>query len=136
LQIKANYKTPNERHKAQCHQKPKYHEGCGKSLKRFGDRWTKQGREYYKELCLIFKNLKAHDYWSELQVHWKIYQKKNYNVSDDMPEDTIENDNNKEEEDSDEDNWKINKDDNKKSETENELCESQSEDDEDDLGQH
>ncbi len=37
LQIKANYKTPDERHKAQHHQKPKYHEGHRKRLKRFGD---------------------------------------------------------------------------------------------------
>ncbi len=96
LQIKANYKIPDERCKAQCHQKPKYHEGHGKRLKRFGDGWTKQGREYNKELCVIFKNLRAHDCWSELQVHWKIYQKKNYNVSDDMAEDIIENNNNEE----------------------------------------
>ena len=111
LQIKATAKNPDERRKAQRHQKPKYHEGRGKRLKRFHDGWTKQGREYYKELCVLFRNLKAHDCWTELQENWKIYQKKTYNVSNDMANDGFENDGIEEEEDSDEDDWRVNTDD-------------------------
>ncbi len=43
LQIKASYKTDEERRNATHHKKPKYHVGRGKHLKRFGDGWTDNG---------------------------------------------------------------------------------------------
>jgi hypothetical protein len=38
-----------ERKQATRHKNPKYHEGRGKRLKRYGDGWTNVGREYYQE---------------------------------------------------------------------------------------
>jgi hypothetical protein len=55
LQIRANSMTDDERRKAMRQQKPKYHEGRGKCLQRYGDSWTDNGREYYQELLGIFK---------------------------------------------------------------------------------
>jgi hypothetical protein len=43
LQIRANSKTEDERKKATRKQKPKYHEGRGKQLQRYGDDWTDNG---------------------------------------------------------------------------------------------
>jgi hypothetical protein len=43
LQIKASYKTDEERHNARHHEKPKYHVGRGKHFKRFGNGWTDNG---------------------------------------------------------------------------------------------
>jgi hypothetical protein len=49
LKIKSSYKNDEERHNAMHHKKPKYHVGRGKHLKRFGDGWTDNGREYYQK---------------------------------------------------------------------------------------
>jgi hypothetical protein len=67
--------------------KPRYHEGRGKRLKRYGDGWTEDGREYYQLLLGIFKNLKSSDAWNTLQDYWKMYQKKHYNKGNDVQDD-------------------------------------------------
>ncbi len=90
LQIKASYKTDKERHNAMHHKKPKYHVGWGKHLKRFGDGWTDNGREYYQELLMIFKTLKSSNVWNTLQDHWKLYQKKQYARDDNQVEELRE----------------------------------------------
>jgi hypothetical protein len=54
LKIRAISTTDDERRKATREKKPKYHEGRGKHLKRFGDGWTDHGREYYQQLLGIF----------------------------------------------------------------------------------
>ncbi len=59
VQIKAWYKNDEERHNAMHHKKPKYHVGRGKHLKRFGNGWTDNGQEYYKDFLMIFKELKS-----------------------------------------------------------------------------
>ncbi len=69
LQIKASYKTDEERHNAKHHKKTKYHVGRGKRLKRFGGGWTDNGPEYYQELLRIFKEFKSSDVWITLQDH-------------------------------------------------------------------
>ncbi len=69
LQIKASSRADEERHNAFHHKKPKYHEGRGKHLKKFGDGWTDNGREYYQEFLRIFKELKSSDVWNTLQDH-------------------------------------------------------------------
>ncbi len=61
MQIKVSYKNDEERRNAMHHKKSKYHVGRGKRLKRFGDGWTDNGREYYQELLMIFKELKSSD---------------------------------------------------------------------------
>ena len=66
LQIKASSKTDRERRNAMHHKKPKYHVGRGKHLKRFGDGWTDNGREYYQEFLMIFKEFKSNDVWNTL----------------------------------------------------------------------
>ncbi len=58
LQIRGSTMPDDERRKAICHKKTKYHEGGGKRLRRFGDGWTDGGREYYRELLGIFQSLK------------------------------------------------------------------------------
>ncbi len=55
LQIKARYRTDEERRNATHHKKPEYHVERGKHLKRFGDGWTDNEREYYQELLRVFK---------------------------------------------------------------------------------
>ncbi len=57
LQIRVNSKTDDKRKKATRKQKPKYHEGRGKRLQRYGDGWTNNGQEYYQKLLGIFSNL-------------------------------------------------------------------------------
>ncbi len=69
VQIKASYKNDEERRNAMYHKKPKYHKGRGKHLKRLGNGWTDNGREYYQELLMIFKELKSSDVWNILQDH-------------------------------------------------------------------
>jgi hypothetical protein len=86
LQIKASSRTDEKRHNAMHHKKPKYHVGREKHLKRFGDGWTDNGREYYQELLWIFKELKSSDVWNTLQDHCKLYQKKHYARDDDQVE--------------------------------------------------
>ena len=85
--------------------KPKYHVGRGKRLKRFGDGWTDNGREYYQELLRIFKELKSSDVWNTLQDHWKLYQKKHYARDDNQVEEFREPE--EECEASDKDDWQI-----------------------------
>jgi len=68
----------------QCVKKNRYHEGRGKRLKRYGDGWTEDGREYYQLLLVIFKNLMSSDVWNTLQDYWKMYQKKQYNKGNDV----------------------------------------------------
>ncbi len=48
LQIKARFRTDEERRNAMHHKKTKYHIGRGKHLKRFGDGWTDNGQEDYQ----------------------------------------------------------------------------------------
>jgi hypothetical protein len=84
------------------HKKPKYHVGRGKHLQRFGDSWTDNGREYYHELLMIFKELKSSDVWNTLQDNRKLYQKKRYARDDNEfrePEEECEA--------SDKDDWQI-----------------------------
>jgi hypothetical protein len=69
VQIKASYKNDEERHNTTHHKKPKYRVGKGKHLKRFGDGWTDNGRVYYQNLLMIFKELKSSDVWN---IHFKI----------------------------------------------------------------
>ncbi len=71
LQIRVNSKTEDKRKKATQKQKPKYHEGRGKRLQRFGDGWTNNGQEYYQELLENFRNLKSVMYGR----HYKIIGK-------------------------------------------------------------
>ncbi len=67
LQIKARYKTDEERCNATHHEKPKYHVGRGERLKRFDVGWTDNGQEYYQELLMIFRELfKSSDVWNTL----------------------------------------------------------------------
>ncbi len=66
----------------QCIIKTKHHVGRGKHLKRFGDGWTDNGREYYQELLMIFKELYSSDVWNTLQDYWKLYRKKHYTRDD------------------------------------------------------
>ena len=61
LQIRATSRTDDKRRTATRVKKPRYHEGRGKRLKRYGDGWTEDGREYYQLLLGIFKNLKSSD---------------------------------------------------------------------------
>jgi hypothetical protein len=82
LKIKASYKNDEERCNAMHHKKPKYHVGRGKRLKGFGNGWTDNGREYYQELLMIFKELKSSDVWNTLQDNWKLYQQKHYTRDD------------------------------------------------------
>ena len=58
LQIRATSTTNDDRRKA-TREKNRYHEGRGKRLKRYGDGWTEDGREYYQLLLGIFKNIKS-----------------------------------------------------------------------------
>jgi hypothetical protein len=103
LHFKASYKTDEERHNATHHKKPKYHVGRGKRLKKFGDGWTDNGREYYQELLMIFKELKSSDVGNTLQDHWILYQKKHYTVDDNQVEELREPE--EECEASDKDDW-------------------------------
>ncbi len=77
----------------------------GKASQRFGNGWTDNGREYYLELLMIFKELKSSDVWDTLQDHWKLYQKKHYAREDNLLEEIRE----PEEEcgASDKDDWQI-----------------------------
>ncbi len=79
------------------------HVGRGKCLKRFGNGWTDNGREYHQELLRIFKELKSSDVWNILQYHWKLYQKKYYARDDDQDEELMEPE--EECEASDKDDW-------------------------------
>jgi hypothetical protein len=105
LQIKASYKTDKERCNAMPHKIPKYHVGRGKHLKRFGDGWTDNGREYYQELLMICKELKSSDVWNTLQDHWKLYQKKHDTIDDNQVDKLREPE--EECEASDKDDWQI-----------------------------
>jgi hypothetical protein len=86
VQIKARNKNEEERHTATHHKKHKYHVGRGKRLKRFGNVWTDNGREYYQELLMIFNEPRSSDVWNTLQDHWKSYQKKHYPRDDNQVE--------------------------------------------------
>ena len=81
IQIKSECKTKEEMKKATHTAKPKYHEGRGKCLKRYEDGWTKEGVEYFKAMCVAFKNLKNHHLWNHLQVHWSTYMKRYYDTN-------------------------------------------------------
>ena len=82
VEIRENTTNDDERRKAIRHKKPKYHEGRGKRLKRFGDGWLDTGREYYRELLGIFKGVKSSSKWNALEEHWKYYQMKHYKRGD------------------------------------------------------
>jgi len=81
IQIKSECKTKEEIKKATRTAKPKYHEGRGKRLKRYEDGWTKEGVEYFRTMCVAFKNLKNHHLWNHLQVHWSTYMKRYYDTN-------------------------------------------------------
>ncbi len=89
LKIRATSRTDDERRTATRENKPRYHEGRGKRLKRYADGWTDHGREYYQQLLGIFKKLKSSDVWHTLQDYWKLYQKKQYNKGNDNQDDDI-----------------------------------------------
>jgi hypothetical protein len=59
LEIRGSVMPDDEKRKAICHKKPKYHEGRGKRLRRFGDGWTDGERKYYRELLGSFKVLSS-----------------------------------------------------------------------------
>ena len=103
--VKASYKNDKERCNAMHHKNPKYHVGRGKHLKRFGNGWTDNGREYYQELLMIFKKLKSSDVWNTLQDHQILYQKKHYARDDIQVEEFREPE--EECEASDKDDWQI-----------------------------
>ncbi len=111
LQIRAKSRTDDERRTATRVKKPRYHEGRGKRLKRYGDGWTEDGREYYQLLLGIFKNLKSSDAWNTLQDYWKMYQKKHYNKGNDVQDDEG-GVHDKECDESDEEDWRIDVEDN------------------------
>ena len=111
LQIRATSRTDDERRTATRVKKPRYHEGRGKRLKRYGDGWTEDGREYYQLLLGIFKNLKSSDAWNTLQDYWKMYQKKHYNKGNDVQDDEGGG-HDKECDKSDEEDWRIDVEDN------------------------
>lgn len=111
LQIRATSTTNDDRRKATREKKPRYHEGRGKRLKRYGDGWTDHGREYYQQLLGNFKNLKNCDVWNTLQDYWKLYQKKQYNKGNDNQDD--DNGGHDEEcDESDEEDWRMEVEDN------------------------
>ncbi len=66
FQIKASSRTDEERCNGMHHKKPKYHDRRGKCLKKFGNGWTDNEREYYQELLRICKELKLSDVWNTL----------------------------------------------------------------------
>jgi len=111
LQIRATSRTDDERRTATRVKKTRYHEGRGKRLKRYGDGWTEDGREYYQLLLGIFKNLKSSDAWNTLQDYWKMYQKKHYNKGNDIQDDEG-GVHDKECDESDEEDWRIDVEDN------------------------
>ncbi len=76
LEIRGSAMPDDEKRTAIHHKKPKYHEGRGKRLRRFGDGWTDGGREYYRELLGIFQSLKFSTEWNTIEDHWKMYQMK------------------------------------------------------------
>ena len=91
--------------------KPRYHEGRGKRLKRYGDGWTDDGREYYQQLLGNFKILKNSNVWNTLQNYWKLYQKKQYNKGNDNQDDDIGGPD-EECDESDEEDWRMEVEDN------------------------
>jgi hypothetical protein len=111
LKIRATSTTDDEKRKATREKKPKYHEGRGKRLKRYGDGWTDHGREYYQELLGNFKILKNSNVWNTLQNYWKLYQKKQYNKGSDNRDDDIGGPD-EECDDSDEEDWRMEVEDN------------------------
>jgi len=111
LQIRAASRTDDERRTATRVKKPRYHEGRGKRLKRYGDGWTEDGWEYYQLLLGIFKNLKSSDAWNTLKDYWKMYQKKHYNKGNDV-QDVEGGVHDKECDESDEEDWRIDVEDN------------------------
>ncbi len=106
LQIKASSRTDEERCKnTMHHEKPKYHVGRGKCLKRFGCGWTNNGQEYYHELLRILEEVKSSDIWITHQDQWTFYQKKHYARDDNQVEELRESE--EECEASDKDDWQI-----------------------------
>ncbi len=69
LEIRGSTMPDYEKGKAIRHKKPKYHEGRGKRLRRFGDGWTDGGRKYYRELLGIFQSLKFSTEWKTIEDH-------------------------------------------------------------------
>ena len=106
LLIKACAKTDEERKNVEQRHNPRYHEGRGKRLKRYGDGWTEEGRRYYRELLTTFLDLKSSKFWNEsLQGYWNKYQMRNYgetSVDYNNNEADIDKDSNDDEED-----WKV-----------------------------
>ena len=79
IMIKAQDKKDEEKKKAERRQNPKYHEGRGTDLKRYGNGWTEEGRKYYQELLKTFQDLKSSVFWDvSLQGYWNKYQIKHY----------------------------------------------------------
>ncbi len=107
LITKARAKTDEERKNAERRHNPRYHEGRGKHLKRYGDGWPEEGRTYYKELLTTFHDLKSSEFWNEsLQGYWNEYQMRNYGMT------SVDYNNKKEADidedgDGDEEDWKV-----------------------------
>ena len=107
ISIRASDKTDEEKRNTIRRQKPKYHEGRGKRLKRYADGWTDDGRNYYKELMSIFRQLKNNEVWNKLHEYWGMYQLKYYGRQkryDNNEEQDTDNDVNDE---SEEEDWRI-----------------------------
>ena len=106
LRIKAGAKTDEDRRNVVRHQNPRYHEGQGKRLKRYGDGWTHEGRTYYHDLLKTFQDLKSSEFWeTSLQGYWNEYQIKFYGIQSKNQINTESDlDDN---EDEPEENWKV-----------------------------
>ncbi len=106
LIIKARAKTDEERKNVKRRHNPRYHEGRGKRLKRYGGGWTEKSRTYYKELLTTFQDLNSSEFSNEsLQGYWNEYQMRNYGKT------SVDYDNKEvdigEDSDDDEDGWKV-----------------------------
>ena len=96
-----------EKRTAIHHKKPKYHEGRGKRLRRFGNGLTDGGHKYYRELLGIFQSLKYSTEWNTIEDHWKMYQMKRYKKGDTRQDENLSRHDEGSEEESDESNWRI-----------------------------
>ncbi len=106
LLINKRAKTDEERKNKERRHNPRYHEGRGKRLKRYGDGWTEEGRHYYHELLKTIQDLKSSVFWDEsLQGYWNNYQIRNYGKTEidyNNKESDIDGDDNEPKED-----WKV-----------------------------
>ena len=59
----------------------KYHVKRGTRLSMYQDGWTKDGQEYFKDLCREVEKLKqSAEQWNTLKIHWATYARKYHNT--------------------------------------------------------